>query len=52
MKKAGIIVIAIALVAASVIFFNRSQANERKGFKESQRGTLVKEQIEWTKFYT
>ena len=52
MKKIGILVVAIALVAASVIYFNYSQENQDKEFAKTQRGTLVKEQMEWTKYYT
>ena len=53
MKKFGIVIIVIAIVAtASIFFYNQSQAEEQKGFKDIRKGTLVKEQVEWTRYYT
>lgn len=51
MKKAGIVTIAIVLLAAGVILFYRSQGNSEKEHLEKGQGTLVKEYIEWKKYY-
>lgn len=50
MKKAGILTLAIALLAVATIVLYRS--NQRQ--EETQpkgKGTLVKEYIEWKKYY-
>ena len=51
MKKISLITIALILVASGVIFYYRSQGNAEKTPVEGSRGTLVKEQIEWTRHY-
>ncbi len=51
MKKFGMITIALVLLAAGVILYNRSQENARKLPSDTEKGTLVKEQIEWKRFY-
>ncbi len=52
MKKISLITIALILVASGVIFYYRSQGNNEKLPLGGEQGTLVKEQIEWTKYYT
>lgn len=50
MKKAGIFTIAIIVLAAVTILLYRSQQNQRQT-KPQTKGTLVKEYIEWKKYY-
>ncbi len=52
MKKFGVITIAIAIVAVGIFIYNRSQSENRREMFDEQKGTLVKEQVEWTRFYT
>lgn len=57
MKKAGLITIALVLVAAGVILYYRSQGSGQKmpGKEQGtmvQRGAVpVKEYIEWKRYY-
>ena len=51
MKKAGMITIAIFLLAAVVIVFYRFQGSERTQPQRKSQGALVKEYIEWKKYY-
>lgn len=51
MKKAGLITIAIILVAAGIIFYYQSQGRQQKPSADKGRGTLVKERVEWKKYY-
>lgn len=50
MKKAGIFTIAIIVLAAVTILLYRSQQNQSQT-KPQTKGTLVKEYIEWKKYY-
>lgn len=53
MKKAGIVTVAIILLATGVILCYRLQGNGNKEQENSKKeqGTLVKEYIEWKKYY-
>lgn len=53
MKKAGIVTVAIILLVTGVIFFYRHQGSgdNEKEHSEKEQGTLVKEYIEWKKYY-
>lgn len=51
MKKAGLITIALVLVAAGVIVFYQMQSSGQKTPLDKGQGTLVKEYIEWKKYY-
>ncbi len=53
MKKAGIVTVAIILLATGVILFYRLQGNgdKVKEHSDKEQGTLVKEYIEWKKYY-
>lgn len=50
MKKAGIFTIAIILLAAITILLYRSQQGQSET-EPKTKGTLVKEYIEWKKYY-
>lgn len=51
MKKAGLITIAIVLLAAGVILYYRLQGDVEEQPSSKEKGTLVKEFIEWKKYY-
>lgn len=51
MKKAGLITIAIVLVAAGIIWYYKSNIEEGRRPQEQEKGTLVKEYREWKKYY-
>ena len=51
MKKAGLITIALVLVAAGVVVFCWLQGSGQKIPIDKGQGTLVKEYIEWKKYY-
>lgn len=51
MKKAGLITIALVLVAAGIIVFYQMQGSGQKTPLDKGQGTLVKEYIEWKKYY-
>ena len=63
MKKAGLITIALVLVAAGIIVFyqmqgsgqktplDKGQGTKVKEHSDKEQGTLVKEYIEWKKYY-
>lgn len=51
MKKAGLITIALVLVAAGVIVYYQMQGSGKKIPMDKGQGTLVKEYIEWKKYY-
>lgn len=57
MKKAGLITIALVLVAAGVILYYRLQGGEQKvpgreqGTMVQQDTAPVKEYVEWKKYY-
>ncbi len=50
MKKIGIVTIAIALLAVATVVLYRSNQNESKTTPKN-KGTLVKEYVEWKKYY-
>lgn len=50
MKKVGIVTIAIALLAVATIVLYRSNQNQEND-SPKVKGTLVKEYIEWKKYY-
>lgn len=50
MKKAGVITIAIILVAAGVIWLYKKNVEEPQQ-QNQEKGTLVKEYREWKKYY-
>ena len=50
MKKIGIVTIAIALLAVATIALYRSNQNQNEASPKS-KGTLVKEYVEWKKYY-
>lgn len=50
MKKAGVITIAIILVAAGVIWLYKKNVEEPQP-QNQEKGTLVKEYREWKKYY-
>lgn len=50
LKKAGVITIAIILVAAGVIWFYKKNMEEPQQ-QNQEKGTLVKEYREWKKYY-
>ena len=51
MKKAGLITIALVLVAAGVVVYYWLQGSGQKVPIDKGQGTLVKEYIEWKKYY-
>ena len=51
MKKAGLITIAIILLAAGAVIYYRTDLNRVKKPADMGKGTLVKEHIEWKKYY-
>ena len=51
MKKAGLITIAIVMLAAGVILCYRLQGDTIKEQVDKRQGTLVKEYVTWKKFY-
>lgn len=50
MRKIGIVTIAIALLAVATIVLYRSNQNQSETTPKT-KGTLVKEYIEWKKYY-
>lgn len=50
MKKVGIVTIAIALLAIATIVLYRSNQSQSE-VSPKNKGTLVKEYIEWKKYY-
>lgn len=50
MRKVGIVTIAIALLAVTTIILYRSNQNQQSKTPKT-KGTLVKEYIEWKKYY-
>lgn len=51
LKKAGLITIAILLVAAGVIWYYKNNMEEGRQPQNQEKGTLVKEYREWKKYY-
>lgn len=51
MKKAGVVTIAIVLLAAGVILLYRFQKNGQERIEDTGKGTLVMEDIQWKKYY-
>ncbi|MCH5251359.1 MAG: hypothetical protein J1F22_00145 [Lachnospiraceae bacterium] len=51
MRKAGMITIAIVLLAAVVILFYRFQNSGNTQPQRKGQGALVKEHVEWKKYY-
>ncbi|MCH5264416.1 MAG: hypothetical protein J1F02_00840 [Lachnospiraceae bacterium] len=51
MKKAGLITIAVVLLAAGVILCYRLQGGGAEEQLDKGQGTLVKEHVTWKKFY-
>ncbi len=49
MRKAGYITLAIFLLAVGVIFIYKMQSGKEQ--VEEKKGTLVKEFMEWKKYY-
>ena len=50
-KKAGLITVAIILLATGAIFCYRMSGSREKGPMDLGKGTLVKEYFGWKKYY-